>query len=206
MTLYTSTVVVPRTALAAWERIGENIALRDRTALPAPGHLGRVVDRRVGPVLPRPSRHPRGVRRHVDRAGVLHRRAAEPRPPRARHRSRRSRSASSPGTLIGLIRWLRELLEPLLEFFRAIPPPVLIPIVMLLIGITDAMKVAVIVSGAVWPVLLNTIEGVRSTDTVMTETARSFAPHPRRAAALPRAAGGEPADHDRRAADACRSR
>ena len=79
------------------------------------------------------------------------------------------------GTLIGLNRWLRETLEPLLEFFRAIPPPVLIPIVMLLMGITDAMKIAVIVFGAVWPVLLNTIEGVRSTDSVMTETARSFA-------------------------------
>ena len=51
----------------------------------------------------------------------------------------------------------------------------LIPIVMLLMGITDAMKIAVIVFGAVWPVLLNTIEGVRSTDSVMTETARSFA-------------------------------
>ena len=78
------------------------------------------------------------------------------------------------GTVIGLVRWLRELLEPMLEFFRAIPPPVLIPVVMLLMGITDAMKVAVIVAGAIWPVLLNTIEGVRSTDSVMTETARSF--------------------------------
>ena len=46
---------------------------------------------------------------------------------------------------------------------------------MLLMGITDAMKVVVIVFGAVWPMLLNTIEGVRSTDSVMTETARSFA-------------------------------
>lgn len=78
------------------------------------------------------------------------------------------------GTVIGLVRWLRELLEPLLEFFRAIPPPVLIPIAMLLLGITDSMKVVVIVSGAVWPILLNTIEGVRATDSVMTETADSF--------------------------------
>ncbi|GIJ27366.1 nitrate ABC transporter permease [Micromonospora qiuiae] len=78
------------------------------------------------------------------------------------------------GTVIGLVRWLRELLEPLLEFFRAIPPPVLIPVVMLLIGITDTMKVVVIVSGAIWPILLNTIEGVRATDSVMTETANSF--------------------------------
>ncbi len=78
------------------------------------------------------------------------------------------------GTVIGLVVWLRELLEPLLEFFRAIPPPVIIPIVMLLLGITDTMKIVVIISGAVWPILLNTIEGVRGTDSVMTETARSF--------------------------------
>jgi len=78
------------------------------------------------------------------------------------------------GTVIGLARWLRELLEPLLEFFRAIPPPVLIPVGMLLLGPTDTMKVVVIVSGAIWPVLLNTIEGVRATDSVMTETANSF--------------------------------
>jgi ABC-type nitrate/sulfonate/bicarbonate transport system permease component len=78
------------------------------------------------------------------------------------------------GTLIGMIRWLRELFEPLLEFFRAIPPPVLIPVVMLLLGITDTMKVVVIVSGALWPILLNTIDGVRATDSVMSETADSF--------------------------------
>ncbi|MFI9644123.1 ABC transporter permease [Micromonospora sp. NPDC051925] len=78
------------------------------------------------------------------------------------------------GTVIGLTQWLRDLLEPLLEFLRAIPPPVLIPVVMLLLGITDTMKVVVIVSGAVWPILLNTIEGVRATDSVMTQTAQSF--------------------------------
>jgi len=40
------------------------------------------------------------------------------------------------------------------------------------------MKVVVIVIGSVWPILLNTIEGVRATDSVMTETARSFALRP----------------------------
>ncbi|MCS0500311.1 ABC transporter permease [Protaetiibacter mangrovi] len=79
------------------------------------------------------------------------------------------------GTVIGLVRWMRELLEPTLEFFRAIPPPVLVPILMLIFGPQDATRVLVIVAGAVWPVLLNTIEGVRSTDSVMTETARSYA-------------------------------
>jgi ABC-type nitrate/sulfonate/bicarbonate transport system permease component len=79
------------------------------------------------------------------------------------------------GALIGSVRWLRELTGPVLEFFRAIPPPVLIPVVMLLMGITDTMKVVVIIAGSIWPVLLNTIDGVRATDAVMTETARSFA-------------------------------
>jgi ABC-type nitrate/sulfonate/bicarbonate transport system permease component len=78
------------------------------------------------------------------------------------------------GTLIGLTRWLRELVEPLLEFFRAIPPPVLIPVFVAFLNVTDTMKIVVIVFGAIWPVLLNTIEGVRATDAVMTETARSY--------------------------------
>ncbi|MFY1615996.1 ABC transporter permease [Micromonospora sp. WMMD736] len=78
------------------------------------------------------------------------------------------------GVVIGRLRPLRELLEPLLEFFRAIPPPVLIPVGMLVLGITDTMRVVVIVSGAVWPILLNTIEGVRSTDSVMRDTADAF--------------------------------
>lgn len=78
------------------------------------------------------------------------------------------------GTAIGSTPWLRSLLEPMLEFFRAIPPVVLVPVLMLLLGIDDTMKLAVIVSGSVWPVLLNTIEGVRAMDPVLTDTSRSY--------------------------------
>ncbi|WP_372697394.1 ABC transporter permease [Arthrobacter sp. JSM 101049] len=78
------------------------------------------------------------------------------------------------GLLVGLSRTLRGLTEPVFEFFRALPPPVLIPVLMLLIGVNDSMKIAVIVSGAIWPVLLNTIEGVRSIDPVQNETTRSY--------------------------------
>jgi ABC-type nitrate/sulfonate/bicarbonate transport system permease component len=78
------------------------------------------------------------------------------------------------GALIGSFRHVRSLLEPLLEFFRAVPPPVLVPVFLLILGITNEMKIAVIVSGAVWPVLLNTIEGVRAIDPVMRETAQSY--------------------------------
>ena len=78
------------------------------------------------------------------------------------------------GILIGSFRWLRSLTEPLLEFFRAIPPPVLVPLFMLLIGINDQMKIVVIISGAVWPVLLNTVEGVRAVDQVLSDTSRTY--------------------------------
>ncbi|MBA4101925.1 MAG: nitrate ABC transporter permease [Arthrobacter sp.] len=78
------------------------------------------------------------------------------------------------GVLIGSVRWLRSLLEPTLEFFRAIPPPVLVPVLMLLMGITDSMKVMVIISGCVWPVLLNTIEGVRAVDPVLSDSAHTY--------------------------------
>lgn len=78
------------------------------------------------------------------------------------------------GVAIGLNRRLRAVLEPVLEFFRAIPPPVLVPVIMLFAGIGDAMKVIVIVFGCVWPILLNTVEGVRAVDGVVLETARSY--------------------------------
>ncbi|GAA5024854.1 ABC transporter permease [Streptomyces siamensis] len=78
------------------------------------------------------------------------------------------------GTLIGSYRRVRAVCEPVLEFLRAIPPPVLVPVIMLFAGIGDGMKVAVIASGCVWPILLNTVEGVRAVDSVMTETARSY--------------------------------
>ena len=78
------------------------------------------------------------------------------------------------GTAIGLRPTLRAVLEPVLEFLRAIPPPVLVPILMLFAGIGNEMKVLVIVSGAVWPVLLNTVEGVRAIDGVLADTCHSY--------------------------------
>lgn len=78
------------------------------------------------------------------------------------------------GVLIGTYRRLRDLLEPALEFFRAIPPPVVVPILMLILGIEDTMKVVVIAFGCLWPILLNTAEGVRAVDSVLSDTARTY--------------------------------
>ncbi|MEU1304788.1 MULTISPECIES: ABC transporter permease [Streptomyces] len=78
------------------------------------------------------------------------------------------------GTLIGSHRRVRAVCEPVLEFLRAVPPPVLVPVIMLFAGIGDTMKIVVIASGCVWPVLLNTVEGVRAVDPVMLDTARCY--------------------------------
>ncbi|KAA9165496.1 ABC transporter permease [Amycolatopsis acidicola] len=78
------------------------------------------------------------------------------------------------GVALGLTDALRRGAEPVLEFVRAIPPTVLVPVIALVAGIGDGAKILVIVSGCVWPVLLNTVEGVRAADEVMVDTARSF--------------------------------
>jgi ABC-type nitrate/sulfonate/bicarbonate transport system permease component len=78
------------------------------------------------------------------------------------------------GVLIGTSRTVRGMLEPVLEFFRAIPPPVLVPIFILLFGIGDGMKIIVIAFGCMWPILLNTVEGVRAVDSVLSDTTKVY--------------------------------
>jgi ABC-type nitrate/sulfonate/bicarbonate transport system permease component len=78
------------------------------------------------------------------------------------------------GVPIGSSPRLRAFVEPVLEFLRAIPPPVLVPVLMLFAGIGNGMKVLVIVSGCVWPILLNTVEGVRGADPVLDETCHAY--------------------------------
>ena len=78
------------------------------------------------------------------------------------------------GVAIGSSRRLRAASEPVLEFLRAVPPPVLVPVLILFAGFGDLMKVLVIISGCVWPILLNTVEGVRGVDEVLADTCRAY--------------------------------
>ncbi|WP_240519679.1 ABC transporter permease [Amycolatopsis antarctica] len=78
------------------------------------------------------------------------------------------------GTALGRSRTGLDYVGPLFAFARAIPPPVLAPVFLVLFGIGSGMQLATIIFGALWPVLLNTVDGVRSVDKVKVETARSF--------------------------------
>jgi ABC-type nitrate/sulfonate/bicarbonate transport system permease component len=78
------------------------------------------------------------------------------------------------GILMGRSQRLYFALEPLVEILRPIPSAAVIPIAILFLGIGDSMKVFVVVYACLWPVLINSLDGVRSIDPVLIETGKTF--------------------------------
>lgn len=78
------------------------------------------------------------------------------------------------GLLIGWYRLAGELLNPLLELFRNTAALALLPVFVLLLGLGETSKVSLIVFACTWPVLLNTINGVRTADPLLIKSARSL--------------------------------
>ncbi|MFG1616914.1 ABC transporter permease [Nonomuraea wenchangensis] len=78
------------------------------------------------------------------------------------------------GVLLGRSRTATDYVDPLIEFGRAIPPPLLLPVFIVLFQASLPMMLAAIVFGVIWPVLLNSIDGVRAVDRTYTETATVF--------------------------------
>jgi len=78
------------------------------------------------------------------------------------------------GLLMAGSRWVRAALEPLFELLRPIPIPAIVPPLILILGIDDAMKIFVVAFSVFFPVLINTITGVRSVDPVSRDVARTF--------------------------------
>jgi ABC-type nitrate/sulfonate/bicarbonate transport system permease component len=78
------------------------------------------------------------------------------------------------GLVLGFSRRARLAAGPLVEFFRAIPPPALLPFGLLVLGVGTTMKVFLIAFVCLWPVLLNTIDGVMGVDPTLQETSRVY--------------------------------
>jgi ABC-type nitrate/sulfonate/bicarbonate transport system permease component len=78
------------------------------------------------------------------------------------------------GIAMGYDRRIYVLLEPALELLRPIPKPALLPPLILLFGLGASMKISIVFLGAVFPVLINTVQGVRSIDPVVIDVARTF--------------------------------
>jgi sulfonate transport system permease protein len=78
------------------------------------------------------------------------------------------------GTAAALSPWINQSILALIGILRPIPAIAYIPFLILWLGIGEESKVAVIVIGAFWPVLLNTIHGIKSTDHKLLEVGRAF--------------------------------
>ena len=78
------------------------------------------------------------------------------------------------GIFMGLFDRVQRALEVVVEMLRPIPPPVIIPVAMLFFGLEDEMKIFVIFFSCAWPILLNTVDGVRNIDRILLNTARTF--------------------------------
>lgn len=75
------------------------------------------------------------------------------------------------GFLMGLFAPINSALSILVSVFRSIPVIAIIPIFIIVFGIGERCNVAVIIVGAFWSVLLNTISGIKSVDRKLLEVA-----------------------------------
>ena len=78
------------------------------------------------------------------------------------------------GGLIGTSPFLARCLGPTLEFLRTLPPPAIVPVAALIIGVNNSMKLFVITFAAFWPILLNTTSGARSLHPTLLDAARTM--------------------------------
>jgi ABC-type nitrate/sulfonate/bicarbonate transport system permease component len=78
------------------------------------------------------------------------------------------------GLLLGLSPRARRAAQPIVEFLRAIPPPALLPFGILVLGVGNGMKIFIIALVCVWPVLLNTVDGVIGVDPTLRDTASVY--------------------------------
>ncbi|WP_288253067.1 ABC transporter permease [uncultured Hydrogenophaga sp.] len=85
---------------------------------------------------------------------------------------------SAAGVLLGLAMasfpLVNAALRPLVELLRPIPMPAIVPPLILLLGIDHAMKVFAVAFACFFPVLVNTVGGVRAVDPTALDVARTF--------------------------------
>ncbi len=78
------------------------------------------------------------------------------------------------GFLMGWYKGFEEIADGLLQTLRQTSSLSLFPVFILFLGIGEISKIAVIFWGAQWPILLNTISGVKSVDPLLIKSARSM--------------------------------
>lgn len=80
----------------------------------------------------------------------------------------------SAGLAIGSSRIADTALRPLLDFMRGIPPILLLAPALVIIGIGPGLALFVLTFGAVWPILLSTIDGVKGISSQLLDLRRTY--------------------------------
>lgn len=75
------------------------------------------------------------------------------------------------GLLIGRVPFVRKLVDPTLQILRPIPVTAWLPLAMILFGIGPRSAFFLVFLGAFYPILVNTVFGVRAVDTRLFEAA-----------------------------------
>ncbi|MET0538640.1 MAG: ABC transporter permease [Xanthobacteraceae bacterium] len=75
------------------------------------------------------------------------------------------------GLMIGRVKFLRQLLDPTINLLRPIPVTAWLPLSMIFFGLGPNAAIFLVFLGAFYPILLNTIFGVRSVDVRLFEAA-----------------------------------
>ncbi|MDR1976637.1 MAG: ABC transporter permease [Campylobacteraceae bacterium] len=78
------------------------------------------------------------------------------------------------GVLIGLFRRFEMFTDIILQILKPIPPIAWIPLAILWFGIGEASKIYIIAIGAFFPILVNTVEGIKNIDKRYLELARVY--------------------------------
>lgn len=78
------------------------------------------------------------------------------------------------GVLIGWYKTVSDVLTPLVQLFLNTAALALLPVFILIFGIGETSKIAIVFYAATWPILLNTITGVRTVDPTLLKLARSL--------------------------------
>jgi NitT/TauT family transport system permease protein len=83
------------------------------------------------------------------------------------------------GILMAASRRIRDFFDPWVSMLYSTPTLALGPLFMLALGIGYSSKIALIFLTAVFPILINTVAGLTTTDRVLLEVVRSFGASPR---------------------------
>jgi ABC-type nitrate/sulfonate/bicarbonate transport system permease component len=78
------------------------------------------------------------------------------------------------GILMGTYKPVFDALKVIVEFLRPVPSVAMIPLAILFFGLGPTMRISVITYAAFWPMLINTIYGVRAIDPQALDVARNF--------------------------------